>query len=120
MAQRRGGIIYFKINGALHEAKGNYTYNFGAPKREAIIGSDGVHGFKEIPQVSYIEGEITDRSDLDVEALVNLENATATLELANGKIFVLRDCWYAGDGNVQTEEGNIQIRLEGKSGEEIA
>ena len=120
MDQRRGGIIQLQINGELQSAKGNFTYNLGRPKREAIIGSDGVHGYKETPQVSYIEGEVTDRGDLDLEALVTLTDATVTCVLANGKVFVLREAWYAGDGEASTEEGAIKVRFEGKSGEEIA
>lgn len=120
MGQRRGGVIYLKVNGQTYDAKGNFTYNFGVPKREAVVGADAVHGYKEMPQVPFIEGELTDRSDLDLESLLHMKDATATLELANGKTFVLRDAWFAGDGNVQTEEGNIAFRMEGKSGEEVA
>ena len=119
MSQRRAGIVYFKINGEIQDAKGNFTYNLGKPKREAIVGSDGTHGFKETPQVAFIEGELTDRGNLDLEALVTLDDITATLELSNGKVIVIRNAWYAGDGNVQTEEANIQLRLEGKAGEEV-
>ena len=119
MSQRRGGIISLKINGALYDAKGNFTYNIGAPKRDGIVGSDGVHGFKETPQVSFIEGEITDRSSLSLETLLNAEDATITLELANGKVIMLRDAWYAGEGTGNTDEGNIGVRFEGASGEEI-
>jgi len=119
MSNRRSGIIELKTNGVLYDAKGNFTYNLGRPKREAIVGADRVHGFKETPQVSFIEGEITDSSTLDLEALVLIDNATVTLSLNNGKVIELRQAWYAAEGNVQTEEGNIQIRFEAADGEEI-
>ena len=57
---RRAGILFFKVDGA-HDAKGGFTYNLGGAKREAIVGSDAVHGYKETPRVAFIEGEITDR-----------------------------------------------------------
>jgi hypothetical protein len=119
MSQRRGGLIQVQVNGELQDAKGSWTYNLGRPKREAIIGSDSVHGYKETPQVSFIEGEITDRGSLNLDALVQTTGATITLELANGKVIVLRDAWYAGEGTGNTEEGNVAVRFEGKSGEEI-
>ena len=97
--QRRAGIIYLKFDGQLQEAKGNFSYNLGAHKREAMMGADRVQGFKEVVQVAFIEGEITDSPDLDLEKLVNLEDVTVTLELANGKVIVLRESWFAGDGN---------------------
>ena len=106
---RVSGTVFFKINGVQRNAKGNFTYNRGSPKREPIIGPDTVHGYKEMPQVAMIEGEITDSPDISLEDLTNMEGETLTLELANGKTFVLSDAWYAADGNAQTEEGNLQI-----------
>jgi hypothetical protein len=117
--QRRGGIIQLQLNGELQDAKGNFTYNLGRPKREAIVGADGIHGYKETPQVAFVEGEITDRGNLDLDKLVTMKDATVTLELANGKVVVLRDAWYASEGTGNTEEGNVAVRFEGKSAEEI-
>jgi len=117
--QRRGGIIFLQINGEIFDAKGNFTYNLGRPMREAIVGADTVHGYKETPQVAFIEGEITDRGTLDLNSLVMLTGATVTLELANGKVIVLRDAWFAGEGTGNTEEGNIAVRFEAQSAEEV-
>lgn len=120
MSQNRvGGTIALKINGEIHNAKGAFTYNLGRPKRDAVVGHDRVHGFKEIPQVPFIEGEITDRLALDLESLVQGVDLTVILELANGKVISLRNAWFAGDGNVQTEEGNITARFEGMSADEV-
>lgn len=116
---RVGGIIEFKANGELYSAKGSWTYNLGKAKRDPVVGSDGVHGYKEMPQAPKIEGTITDRSDLDLEKLLTLKDATVTLRLANEKIIVLRDAFYAGDGDVTTEEGEIQALFHGTSAEEV-
>lgn len=116
---RIAGIIALKVNGTQYLAKGNFTYNIGKPKREGVVGSDGTHGYKETPQIAFIEGEITDRSDISLETLLATTGATVTLELGNGKVIVLRDAWYAADGTFNTEEGNGQVRFEGMSGEEI-
>lgn len=119
MSQRRGGLIQFQVAGVLQDAKGSFSYNLGRPLREAIVGADAVHGYSEKPQVAYIEGEITDRGNLNLAELVSTTLATVTLELANGKVVVLRDAWFAGEGVGNTEEGNIAVRFEGASGEEI-
>lgn len=119
MAERVGGIIYLQINGVAYQAKGAYTYNIGRPKRDAVVGHDAVHGFKEMPQVSFIEGEITDSAGMALEDLLDVTEATVTLQLANSKVIVLRDAWYAGEGTGNTEEGNIGVRFEGLSGEEV-
>jgi hypothetical protein len=117
--QRRGGLIFLKVDGRRYQAKGSFTCNLGVPKREAIVGTDGVHGYKEIPQPCYIEGEITDHQDLRLVDLATVQNATVTLELATGKSVVLRNAWFAGGGDLQTEEGNIGVRFEGMSAEEV-
>ncbi len=116
---KRAGILYFKRNGTILDAKGNFTYNLGRDKREAIVGADRVHGYKEAPQVAFVEGEITDKGDLTVDDILNATDETITLELRNGKTVVFKDAWYAGDGNIQTEEANIQVRFEAKDAEEI-
>lgn len=113
MAQRVGGIIQFQIGGVVRDAKGSFTYNLGHPKREAVAGADVVHGYKEMPQASSIEGVITDRGNLDVAELVTARDIMVTLELGNGKTIALADAWYAGDGNITTEEGEIEVRFEG-------
>ncbi len=116
---KRAGILYFKIDGEIKDAKGNFTYNLGADRKEAIVGADRVHGYKVTPQVPYIEGEITDKQDFDIQKLLDIEDATITLELRNGKTVVVKEAWYAAEGNIGTEEGNIQVRFEGKSATEI-
>lgn len=120
MSQRRAGLIHVQVNGEIHDAKGNWTYNLGRPVRTAIIGADGVHGYTETPQVAFIEGEITDRGSLDLAALSTQEEATVTLTLGNGKVVVLRDAWFAGEGTGNSQEANVAVRFEGKGAEEIA
>ena len=116
---RIGGVISLKVNGDIYFAKGNFTYNIGKPKKEGVVGADVVHGYKETPQIPFIEGEVTDRNELSLEDLVTLDDATITLELANGKVITLSEAWYAGEGTGNTEEGNIACRFEGMSAEEV-
>lgn len=116
---RRGGIIQVATNGVVRDAKGAFDYALGTPKRDTVVGSNGVHGFTETPQVPFIEGAITDSADLDLKALFVLEDATVTLVLANGKTIVLRNAWYAGEGTANTEQGEVAVRFEGLSAEEV-
>ncbi len=113
-------MIQFQVAGVLHDAKGSFSYNLGHPMRSAIEGAGGIHGYAEKPQVAFIEGEITDRGNLDLKALVNVTDATVTLELGVGKVIVLRDAWFASEGSGETEEGAIKVRFESSSqGEEV-
>ncbi|MBK68024.1 MAG: phage tail protein [Rickettsiales bacterium] len=119
MANRRAGIVYIKVDGNQYDAKGNFEYNIGNNIREAIVGSDGVHGYKEMPQVPFIEGAITDSIDLDLKSLQQSDEATVTLELGNGKTIMLENAWYAGEGTASSEEAEIPFRFEGLRGEEL-
>ena len=120
MANKRvGGIIQLQLNGEIYSAKGAFSYNIGYDKRDVVLGSDGTHGFKEEPQAAKIEGAITDSDELDLEGFLAIRDATITLELANEKVIVLREAFYAGDGDVTTSQGEIQVRFEAISGEEV-
>lgn len=118
--QRRAGLIQLQVNGEILDAKGAFTYGLGRPKRESIPGSDGIHGYKEMPQVAFIEGAITDRGTLDLAAIVTGRDLTVTLTLGNDKVIVLRDAWYAAEGTGSTEEGEIAVRWEGANAEEVS
>lgn len=113
------GKIFFKVGGTRYAAKGSFTYNLGIDKQEGEIGHDGAASIKVLPQLARIEGEITDRLDLDLKAFCSIVDETVTLELTNGKTIVLNEAWYAGDGDGQTESGNIQALFQAESGEEI-
>jgi hypothetical protein len=115
MASRVGGTLFVAVNGVRLAVRGNWSLNPGRPKREAVVGMDQVHGYKETPQTPFIEGEATVMPDTDVPALLDVRDATITAELANGQVGVLRDAWHAGDGTLQTEEGNLPLRFEGLS-----
>lgn len=116
---RVGGIIFVKADGVQYKAKGSWTYNLGKLKNEGIAGVDGVHGYKSMPQVPFIEGTITDSGDMSLEKLLDIKDATITLELANNKVITLSKAWFAGEGDVSTEEGEIAARFEGMDADEV-
>lgn len=113
------GLLSLTVDGERLKAKGSFTYNLGADRRTGIVGADGPHGYMEQPQIPFIEGEISDDSELDVGDLLDFRGGTVTLHLRNGKVVELRDAWYAQEGNVETEESNIAVRFEGLSAREV-
>lgn len=113
---RVGGILFIKKDGVTLRAKGSWTINPGINKKEMVVGSDGVHGYKEMPQASSISGVLTDASDFDVEALYRTVDATITAELANGKVFSCERAVFSGDGESTTEEGEITVAFQGFNG----
>ena len=118
-SQRRGGVSQVQVGGVLIDAKGVFTYGLGTEKRDPIVGADGMHGYKAMPQSPFIEGAITDRAGLEMTAFMLIENASVTLTRATGQVGVLRDAFQTGEGSVTTEEGEAAIRFDGSSCEEI-
>ena len=120
MAQNRiAGIAYVKYDGKQLPIRGKWQIGFNQIKREGIAGQDGVHGYKEMPQVPSLEGDVSTTEDLAVEDLVAVTKATVTLEAANGRVYVLRDAWTANAYDVDTEEGSIKVRFEGLQIDEL-
>ncbi len=115
----RAGKITLKTDGGVLDAKGSFTYNLGRDKLTAVVGADRVHGAYSQPQVPFIEGIITDGASVDLNAVLTARDITVTLDLDNGKTIVLRQAWFAGEGNVTTEQGEIAVRWEGISATEI-
>lgn len=73
-----------------------------------------MHGYKETPQVAFIEGAVTDSDELDLATLVTADNVTVTLELNNGKVVTLSNAWFASEGSGSTDEGEIAVRFESR------
>jgi hypothetical protein len=119
MSQRRGGIIELKVNGEIFDAKGNFSYGLGKNERTSIVGADGLHGYSEKVMPGFIEGEITDKASLSLDALSKVVDAVVTLTLANGKIVVLRDAFHTNPDGMggTTEEGAVKVKFEGNAEE---
>lgn len=117
--QRIGGIIEIVADGVRIAAKGSFTYNLGIPQKTSVIGAEEPLGYTEAAKAAYIEGETVHLSELDLAALVRMNNATVDLTLPNGRVFVMREAFYAGDGEGSTEEGAVKVRFESKSAELI-
>jgi len=119
MAQRVAGIAFLKIDGDLYPLRGNFTVSPSAVERAGIAGQDYIHGFAETPRVPFIEGDISTDPAVSVDTLEAMENVTVTAELANGKIYVLREGWCRSALELNTREGMMRVRWEGVSCDEI-
>lgn len=117
MANLVGGQIFIRVNGKQLKAKGAFTFNAGFDKNEMVLGHDGVHGPKVMPQIPKIEGNITlDSANFGLKELAAVANATVTLELADGTVGTLSEAWQTAELDLNTEEGEVGVAFQGITG----
>jgi len=120
MANNRiAGVAYVKYDGRQLPIKGSWEVGFHKLKREGISGQDRVHGYKEMPAVPFLKGDISSTAEVSLPVLLAITDATVTLEAANGKTYVLRNAWTADEYTLQTEDGKIAVKFEGMDIDEI-
>lgn len=117
---RTAGIVEVVANGLVIKAAGSISYNLGLPIRESLPGHDSIHGYKEMPQAAYIEGEARMVAGFSIKSFVGITNATVTATLATGKIIMISDAWFEGEGTGSSEEGTMPFKFcSSLPGEEI-
>ena len=57
--------------------------------------------------------------DGTIASLVAITDDTAVAQLADGRIFVLRNCWYCAGTEIDNDEGQFKARFEGLSCREL-
>lgn len=119
MAGRIAGVCFLKVDNRQYNLRGNFVVSISPTERTGVAGMDGVHGFIETPRVPYISGTITDTDDLSLAELDAIEEATITAELANGKAYILREAWTKSAHEIDGGQGQVAVRFEGLSGDEI-
>lgn len=116
---RIGGVISLKIDGNQYEARGNFHVTPSKVKRDGVAGQDGVHGYVEMPVVPGIKGDVSIGNQLSLEQLEAIVDATAQVQLANGRAYVLTDAWTTAAFDIDTAEGKFELTLQGLTCEEI-
>jgi hypothetical protein len=119
MGQRIAGTAFLKVDGAIYPLRGNFTVSPSSLERAGLAGQDYVHGFSEMPRVPFIEGDVSLVPELSMTVVETVTNSTVTAELANGKVYVLREAWCRSAFELNTREGQTRIRFEGVSCDEM-
>lgn len=111
------GTCYFKVNGVQFSLRGNCTISIGNAHRETIVGLDGYHGIKEIPEAGSIECDLTHQPTIDLNIIEALTDATVTVELINGAVATLNNATQMNHLSLNTEDGKFTVKFEGPSGQ---
>ena len=114
-----GGTAFLKVDGTQYLLRGNFKVYPNLKERTGVAGADGVHGYTEKFNVPSIEGDITDTGGLSIQGLQNITNSTITLELVNGKNYILNGAWYSGQANLDAVAGTLPVKFEGLDCSEV-
>jgi hypothetical protein len=107
------GTAFMFVNGAQYPLRGNFLIGPSRVERAGISGQDKVHGYSELPVVPYISGDITTTPDMDWDALEQMTDVTVQANLINGQSYVLRNAWVANRRELNTRDGQANVRFEG-------
>ncbi len=110
---RVSGVAFVKNDGKQLQIGGTITVSPTSVEREGKVGLSGVVGYSEKPRVPFIEIEVITDKDFKAKDFENITNATITAELANGRVYVLRNAWSAPAQEIDGAEGTTTVRFEG-------
>jgi uncharacterized protein YlzI (FlbEa/FlbD family) len=119
MAQRIAGIAFLKVDGNIYPLRGNLTVSPSTVERAMLAGQDFIHGYSEMPRIPAISGDVSLDPALSMEDVERLVDVTVTAELANGKVYVLREAACTAALDLNTREGTTRVVFQGISCDEI-
>jgi hypothetical protein len=118
-ANKVGGVAYLKVDGYQYLLRGDLTVSIDLMERTGVAGQDGIHGYTETPRVPFISATLTDIGGMSLQQLQKVTCSTITVELNNGKVYILRDAWTSEARELNTAEGSVAVKFEGMAGEEL-
>jgi len=113
---RIAGTTYFKLDSEQLSLTGGIEVPLNTTSRDDVVGLDGSVDYKETFRAAYIKGTFKVPKDFPIDKISTSETMTATAELANGMVYVLREAWLSGEASLNAEEGTADLEFHGKSG----
>jgi len=108
------GTAYLTIDGKQFTLGGKCTVKPADVVREGKTGLSGVAGYKESPKIPSIDIELFVDQDTSMLDMNKITDATVTVELVDGRAYVLRNAWQSGDLEHDVAEGTATVTFEGK------
>ncbi len=107
------GVAQVTVDGTTYQLEGDLKYSPSTVKREALLGMDGFHGWKETPITGSITMSLRDAGNLAVGDFNKIRNSTVVLQLANGKIVVGRNMGTVDALEVDSADAKFEVKFEG-------
>ncbi len=110
---RLAGLASCTIDGTTYAVVGKPQWSPGSITRESLVGSDGVHGYKEKPRAPWMSVTLRDAAGMTVADFNAITDSTVVFQLASGKLVTGRDMWSVDAQEVDSEDGTFDVRFEG-------
>lgn len=117
MGKKVAGTCYVKVDGAQFEVQGGVEAPLSDKKRESVMGSGGVAGYKETDIAPYVKLTAVITADFPLDKIKAGTDMTITTEFANGKVYTLSGAWFAGESSLKGEDGTSEIEFGGMRGQ---
>lgn len=112
MGEKVAGTAYIKSDGEQFDVTGNAEAPLMDVKRESILPGF----YKEEDLVPYIQMECLFTKGFPLKKLKDSVDQTVTLELQNGRVYVLTGGYVVGEPAANSDEGKVTLRWEGRKG----
>ena len=116
MGKRVAGICYVKLDGVQFEVKGGIEVPLTETKKEPVMSTSGMAGFKEEPIVPFVKLTAIFTADFPMDKVRTGTGMTVTAEMPNGKVYTLSGAEVMGENSVKGDEGEIELEFNGDKG----
>lgn len=113
------GTAFFKVDGVQYALQGNAQVNFSKVNREAMVGADGVHGYRETPMAPSIAITLTRTPEVSLATLARVTDSTITLDASDGKVYVLTEAFQSGELSYAVLDGTLPVTFTGRTIREL-
>lgn len=116
MGRRIAGTCYFKVDGEQLELSGKAEAPLTTKKRETLVSTTGVAGYKEEHRVDFIKGTFFIPPGFPRAKLDESDNMSITVEFANGEVYTLSGAYVVGEPSYDSEAGTAEYEFNGTKG----
>ena len=116
MGKRIAGTCYFKVDGEQLELSSKVEAPLTTKKRETLVSTTGVAGYKEEHRVPYLKATFFIPSGFPRAKLDESDDMSITTELANGTVYTLSGAYVVGEPSYDSEAGTAEYEFNGTKG----
>jgi len=109
------GKAIIRVNGRELRSLDDSTLDPGGVKRDPVVGSGKVHGFKEETVPPQLECKVAHKADTDLVELGKIVDATIIFESDTGDTYILRDAFILEPAKLSAKDGTVELKFSGIS-----